>query len=441
MSAARAAVVGALALLLSGCQTFDDWMGTPEVPLPGERVPVSQASDALTVAGGELVGIQVPAPIENASWSQPGGNPANAPAHLLASGSLRKAWSSSAGTGSSGQGRLTAPPIVVGGRVFVLDAAATVTALSADGGQRAWRAALTPQGEDAEEGFGGGIAADFGRVIVATGFGEVFGLDPSTGQDLWSRDLGLPIRSSPTAANGRVYIVTVNNEVHCLDIETGEVVWDFRRYSDDAGVLANTSPAVDAGVVVVPYRSGELLAFDAATGKPLWGDALTRTGRQSAVAAINDIAGRPAIAGGTVYAVSHSGRLVAIDLKTGGRRWAKNVASTQTPWVAGDTVYVVTLDGTVSAIGAADGKARWVQRLPHFQDPESRKDPILYSGPVLAGGRLLVVSSTGELIAIAPETGQIAERTSIDEPFYIPPIVAGGTVYLLSDDATLIALR
>lgn len=427
-----------LGVLLSGCTVADDWFGETETPLPGERIAVSADNDALRAEGGT---ISLPAPVSNTSWSQPGGEASNAPGHLAARSSLSRGWSADAGEGSSSDGKLTAPPIVVGGVIYVLDAAAHVSALSADRGRRIWRVNLTPEGEEPEEGYGGGVAADFGRIVAATGFGDVFGLDPANGRELWRRNLGLPIRAAPTAADGRVFVITVNNEVHALDIETGEVLWDFRRYSESAGVLANTSAAVADGVVVVPYKSGELLAFEAASGKPKWGDALTRTGARSAAANINDIAGRPAISAGGVFAVSASGRFAAIDFKSGRRLWAKNIASTQTPWVAGDTVFVVTTGAEVVALARKDGTVIWVAKLPLFGDPDDREDRIVYSGPVVAGGRVLVVSSKGNLYALSPSTGAIQTQADAGSGFYIPPVVARGNIYLLSDNAQLVALR
>jgi len=434
----RSFVVAGLALALAGCSTFDGWFGEEQAPLPGERIAIAADVDVLEVDGGEVT---ISSAVNNSSWAQPGGTANNAPGNLAARSSLSRAWAASAGSGSSGSGKLTAPPIVVAGVVYVLDAGASVSAHSARSGKRIWRVNLTPEGEDSSEGYGGGLAADFGRIIVATGFGDVYSLDPANGSKLWRRNLGLPIRSAPTATNGKVFVVTVNNEVHTLDIETGEVAWNFRRYSESAGVLANTSPAVQGKTVVVPYKSGELLAFDTDTGKPKWGDALTRTGRFSSVGAINDIAGRPAISGGSVFAVSHSGRLAAIDLKSGRRLWAKNIASTQTPWVAGNAVFVVTTGAQVIALNTKDGNIIWVRKLPLWGDPEDKEDRIVYSGPVLAGGRLLVTSSDGDLIALQPQTGAVARQSSAGGGFYIPPVVAGGSVYLLSDSAQLIAMR
>ena len=93
----------------------------------------------------------------------------------------------------------------------------------------------------------------------------------------------------------------------------------------------------------------------AANGRRLWADSLSRAGRVTSLSAINDIAGRPVIDGGVVYAASHSGVLAAIDLRTGQRIWARAFASTQTPWVAGDVLYAVSVDGELAAFDRATG--------------------------------------------------------------------------------------
>ncbi len=423
----------------TGCG-MDVWLGGEEILIPGERISVIERKDTLEITGSTQP-VNVPQAEVNHNWLQPGGNAANAPVHLATSATFAHGWSASVGTGSSGYGRLTSSPIVIGEVVYSLDAAAHVTAISARDGKQIWRISLALENEDPEGGFGGGLTADFGRIIAATGFGQVIGIDPASGEQLWRRTLGLPIRAAPTASNGRVFVITVNNEVHCLDIETGKVIWDFRRYSESAGVLANTSPAVFENTVVVPYRSGELFAFDVATGKPKWSDVLTRTGAQSSAASINDITGRPVIADGLVFAVSYSGRLVAINLKDGVRAWERNLASTQTPWVAGRHLFVVALDGRITALSTTDGSVKWVTALPKYENLTEQKGRILYSGPILAGGRLILVSSSGVLIELTPEFGAILSQTSLEKRFYIPPVVASGSMYLLSDDATLIAMR
>jgi outer membrane protein assembly factor BamB len=144
---------------------------------------------------------------------------------------------------------------------------------------------------------------------------------------------------------------------------------------------------------------------------------------------------------GLVIAISQSGRLVAVDLRSGLRLWDQEIPSTQMPWVAGDYIYIVTVDAEVVCLRRGDGRIRWVTSLPRFEDPEEREDPILWSGPVLAGDRLVVTASDGVALAISPYTGDILGRQDVPGGVRLPPIVANGTMYLLTTNAELIALK
>ncbi len=55
----------------------------------------------------------------------------------------------------------------------------------------------------------------------------------------------------------------------------------------------------------------------------------------------------------------------------------------------------------IAALTRDGGKVKWVTPLTQYHD-EARKRPVLWSGPVLAGDRLLVGGTLGELLAVSP---------------------------------------
>ena len=69
------------------------------------------------------------------------------------------------------------------------------------------------------------VAYDAGRVYVATGFGRVTALNPATGKKLWEKVIGIPIRSSPTAAQNKVFVLTTSGRFFCLKGDNGEIIW------------------------------------------------------------------------------------------------------------------------------------------------------------------------------------------------------------------------
>jgi outer membrane protein assembly factor BamB len=402
-----------------------------EIPLAGKRISVIQQENITSDLAAANRPIVLPQPQANESWSQPGGTATNAPGHLALNGSVKSAWNANIGTGSSFYGKLTASPIVYDGRVFTLDAAGKVTALSASGGAVAWRASTTPPNEKDQEGFGGGLAADSGRIYAATGFGQVVALEAKSGKKLWEKNLGSPVRASPTAAGERVFVVTKEGQVFCLSGSDGAELWNFQGQSERASILVNASPAVDGDTVVVPYPTGDVVALRVSTGQPVWSESLARSRTASSLSAMSDAA-RPALAGGVVYAAGHAGRMIATSQKSGERLWSLTVASIQPPWVAGDSVFVVDTGGQVMAITRNDGKIQWATKLP---------GNVTWSGPVLAGSRLWLTSSKGQLASVEAANGKVASTQDLGSPIYIAPVIAGGRMYVLTDNAKLLAFN
>ena len=438
--ALRLAAVGALCLGLGACEDF--WLGLDqEDSLPGERISVL-ALDASLEADPSVASLQVrlPRPYINQAWSQPGGSPTHAMYHLSLGAPLSVAWSAAVGEGSSDERRILSQPIVAEGRVYTMDSASIVSAFDAESGKTLWRIDLDIDEED-EGFFGGGVAYNDGQIYATTGLGRVFVVDALTGAFVWEQKVPAPIRAAPAVSGGRVFVLTLDNQVFALDEETGEVLWDHSGIQETAGLLGTASPAVGGSTVVVPYSSGEIFGLLAENGRELWGDSLSAVRRIDPIADLAHIRGMPVIDRGIVVAISHSGRMVAIDERRGARAWDIDLGGIEMPWVAGDFIYVLTNESQVVCLTRRDGRVRWVKQLRRFGDEEDLKDPIQWVGPVLAGDRLIVAGSHRKAEAISPYTGQVLGSIDLPGAPAVAPVVAGNTLYFLIEDATLLALR
>ncbi len=455
----------AASLLVSGCSTFDfmdSWFsGTSKSKLKGERISVMTADESLK-SDPEMASVKVvlPRPYVNGEWPNPGGYASNAMYHLAAPGAFKKIWEADVGQGSTSESRLTAPPVVAGGRVFVLDAAATVHALDARDGTELWSASLAPKGGDTSwlntlslgmfgednrtdptKGFGGGLAFDKGRLFATSGFGQVVAFSAQNGGRLWRTDLGVPIVNAPTVNGGRVFVSSEDNHFVALAQNDGRKLWDHQGISEAAGILSSTSAAVAGEFVIVPYTSGELYAIRVQNGRPAWNDMLTRSGQVTALSELDDIAGRPVVDRDMVFAISHSGLMAAISLSTGDRVWTRDIGGIQTPWAAGDFVYVLTTDSQLICLQRKDGRVKWIAQLDRWENPETKDGAVVWAGPVLVSNRLIIVSNTGAIAAISPYTGKELGRDEFEGGSMIAPVVANGTLYLLTKHAKLMALK
>lgn len=435
---ATALAVLLLSLSLAGCGLFEK---DKKVPLPGERIPVLLLDRDLEpdpqIADLDVI---LPPPEANDSWPQPGGYPNHAMQHLLISEMPARAWAVSIGEGSSTQVRLTAQPVVAEGRIYTLNADGEVRAFDASSGNRIWDAEVVPEDED-DGVIGGGVSYYEGRLFVATGAAEILALDSATGNEIWRRSVSSPLRTGPTVTAGRVFAVSVDNQIHVLASDDGRELWTYAGISESAALLGNGSPAVAGDIVVAPFSSGELVALRIENGRPIWNDSLLAVRRVNAVSSLADIRGNPVIDRGKVFAISHAGRMLAIEQRTGVRIWDKNIGGIETPWSAGDFVFVLTTNEEIVCLSSRDGRIRWIQPLPRYEDPDEKDEQIFWVGPLLASDRLIVGSSSGKLLTMSPYDGSIIGILDVGEPIAVPPVVANGTLYVLTEDGDLIAYR
>ncbi len=410
--------------VLSACsqtsEIVEGLLGEKDVRLPGKREDIFATSGA-RVSDEPVV---VPPEVRNTSWAQPGGRASNANHNLALGRPIRKAFSVSAGVGSDSDGSLSAPPVVIGGRIFVLDAKGNVTGMSAASGKRLWRTSLVPKGEDADVGFGGGLCSDGAALYAATGFGEVVALDPATGRVLWRQKLEMPFRTAPVVASGRIYVRDLGNTLYCLSAAGGAEQWRQQGDRARASIISASAPAVGEGVVVAPFSTGDVAAFTPG-GATLWSENI------GAPDAISDIAGRPVIYKGLVHVIPAAGSFTTFRLRSGQEVWSLRTGGRNTPWLAGDYLFVITGKKRLSAVNRRTGGVRWTVTMPEGA----------WSGPVMGGGRLLAVSSKGVLAEFSPQTGQLMNKHDIGEKAFIAPVIANATLYVLANDGSLIAFR
>jgi outer membrane protein assembly factor BamB len=456
----RLVVALSAASLLGGCGILGG-SDRPTTPTVGERIAVL-GTEGQVEADPQIadVPVTVPAPVVNPDWAQSGGNASKSLGHVALGDALGQAWSSSIGSGTSAIARLASEPVVAEGRVYTIDTRATVRAFNADTGEQVWSTQVRGENSPSEALFGGGVAYDSGRIYATNGAGDAAALDASTGAIAWMVKPGGPLRGAPTVGNENVYVISQDNQLFALAIANGETRWTGSGSFEQAGVFGTAAPAFAQSTVVAGFSSGELTAYRYENGQVVWQDALARTGISTVVGTISDIDADPVIDQGRVFAVGQGGRMVAVELITGQRAWEINIAGISTPWVAGDWIFVITDRAQLLAIARASGRIRWISQLPAFRRPPRQREatrteqaqgrtgrvrpgqgPIFWRGPVLAGNRLVLTSSTGQVAFVSPVDGTVLSTMETRRPTSFAPVVANNTLYILDDEGRLTAWR
>jgi outer membrane protein assembly factor BamB len=439
-----AAAVVAIAAGVSGCGHIHNPFSKASVggkyTGTGERISVIAFDQTLRVSDSlKGADFYIPDPQPITAWPTPGGTPEQSVEHVDAGHDFAIAWRARFGQASNRGWHVTAPPVAADGRIYVMDGGATVSAHDLNTGREIWRRDLAVRSKRNRESFGGGLVFDDGKVFVASGYRFVAALDAATGKLLWRTMVEAPIHAAPSVAAGRVVVESTDDNLMTFEEATGAQGWAYQALAEPARILQATSPAVSGDAVVASFASGELVALQASNGNGLWTDVLSKSNRNSALSEIRDIPGRPVIYKGDVYAVSHSGLFTAIDLRTGAQRWSLPVTAISTPWPAGDVVYVTDTAGEVICASRESGQIYWIVDLN--KNVKKDKDRGVWSGPILASGHLIVVSSRGEARALNPKTGAAERSLKLGAEALMTPIAVNGRLYIAAQNAELIAIR
>lgn len=438
----RATIALALLATLGGCSLFGrHGDGGPKTAVLGNRIAVLNiAGDVVVDPSLADVPVVVPEPVINAEWNQPGGNATKSMGNPSLAAALQQGWTTNIVGGDITQ-RIGSPPVISGGKMFIVDADAVVHGYDATTGARLWQTALDTTKRDKVVLFGGGVSVDGDKVFATTGRGDAAALDSATGKLVWKVRPGGPLRGAPAIGGGNIYVLTQDNQIYALNPATGATVWTVSATLQTSGVFGVGTPAIAQGTVVAGFSSGELSALRFENGRIVWQDQLSRTSISTSVSVISDIDASPVVDQGKVYAIGQGGRMVAMDLVSGQRLWELTIGGINTPWLAGEWLFVVTDEAKLICIARTTGKIRWISQLPRFRDPKKKDKPISWYGPTLAGGRLLVVSDRGQMVNVAIADGAIGTSVKAGKGFYLPPVVANNTLYLLDDKGKISTWR
>ena len=317
------------------------------------------------------------------------------------------------------------------------------------------------------------------------GTDTVFCLAVETGRKVWSYSYPCGIgsypgpRATPTVDNGFVYTESREGHLFCLDAETGKPRWakhlvkDFRVNPptwDFAG-----SPVVFADKLIL--NAGKAgIALDKASGEMLWGGGGGPGGYATPVLA--ELSGKAAAVIFGRNAVS------GIELATGGELWSfpwqtESDVNAADPLVMGEAVFVasaygvgcalydvrgnrptvrwqskafrthfssfVTLDGHIYGI---DGDARQpgagtLRCLDARTGSEAWSARVGFGSVIAAGGRLIVLGSSGVIITVESTPSayrELARGLLPRDQYWTPPAFSRGKLYVRNLRGDLFAI-
>ncbi len=257
---------------------------------------------------------------------------------------------------------------------------------------------------DIDDQITGGVTVDelSQTAVISTRSGLVMAFDSNTGDKRWEQQLSGTVLTPALISNNRVVLSATNGFLHGLSLQTGQSVWQFATQVPDISIRGSAAPTLlDDKTALLATADGRLHAVTIDSGLPLWSRRIGVGTGSSEVERMSDVDATPIIDNNQMYAISYSGQLIGIDLKTRGVLFVNELASLKEVAVNAKQVIATSLDGKVVAYDRTSGQMLW------------ESDALSYrklTNPVMIGNYIAVGDFDGVIHLFDPATGNIVSR-------------------------------
>lgn len=331
--------------------------------------------------------------------------------------------------------------------MVVLDRKGVLRAFSLDEGKLLWKVS-TPKApktnlfnllDEPNFFFSGGMVNDGDVVYLTDGSEFVSAFNITNGTKVWSTNLDSISRGIPLVVNELVLVQTANNSVYALDKNNGSLKWLKPGVSEDDDVSSFTSnnlAKINNDIVAMQSNNHSIALINAKDGSVVGNisysvyDTYIKT--EETVLANAPIFDHSS---GILFALTEDGTILALDCKNYRKLWSNYFNVRKPFWISGDYIFAVNDGGQLLAIDKKTGGLYWVKDMA-----ESKSSVIAheinpydaYSAPIVMGDVVTVVRYDGVLLGYDPKTGELIKQLRIDNRSTLPIILHNNIFYVLS---------
>ncbi len=352
--------------------------------------------------------VKIANPIQNKTWIMPFYNIQNNQPNLIVNQIDKPIWDNRISKASQPKNNTLPTTLVNVDAIYQLDNNYALTKTDLQSGKQLWQLNLAKNKQ-------GLSLALSNKTVLALSTDGVLTAVSLDGKQLWQKDLQVTTRAPLVADNTSVYLITTHNQFIVLNIQNGNELWRYQTTKTNTGLTTMAPPAKKDNILVVPFATGEVIAFDADSGLLTWIQMLVGN-RPQDLTQIPQIAAAPVIDDTTVYLTGNANLTAAYDLYSGETKWTNDFASIITPIISGNTLFLITTNNELLALEKTTGKIFWRKTIHPDENTTWHSLSLI--------NNQLVLTTTNKMVFINVENGQTEQIKK--KSVYAKPVVANG---------------
>lgn len=335
-------------------------------------------------------------------------------------------WEASVGDGYDGK-NVNLLPAVTEDSVYAADRKGVIQAYNRQSGERRWEV-------ESDLVFTAGPVFHRGLIVLGTSDAEIAAFSIADGSLLWKTSVSSEIFALPTIADGVVVIRGTDGQIIGLDEKDGHILWHHERTAPPLAVRSKGGPLVVKNTVFDGYGSGKLIALNLKTGQTEWEVTVALAHGRSEIDRLLDINATPVVKGDTLYVSGYQAGIAAVALKDGEVQWRQERFYSSNGLSSNkDALFLSDANSDVWRIDMRNGSDMWKQKALHqrrLTPPAPIRDKLVVGD--LEGYVHVLSQDTGALLARLPLDGSAIEAT---------PVVFDNHVYVYTSGGKLAALN
>ena len=298
-----------------------------------------------------------------------------------------------------------------------------VAAINADTGAELWR---TNVGQK----LSAGVGSDGQLAAVVTEEGYLVAV--SQGKEQWRKRLPNRVYTAPLVAGARVFVQSADRSVLAFDAATGNPLWSQSKTSESlvlrqSGVLTAYQDTLIAGV------SGRFVGIDPNSGTVRWEVPIASPRGTNDVERLVDLVGPSTRNNDVVCARAYQASVGCVDVGQARLMWTAKATGAVGIASNAEQVFGSESNGTVQAWSRRDGSKQWsTQRLQLRQ----------LTAPLALGRSVVVGDSSGLVHMLSKDDGTPLNRLTTDSSgIAATPVVVADTLVVLTRNGGVYGFR
>jgi outer membrane protein assembly factor BamB len=322
--------------------------------------------------------------------------------------------------------QLKLPPIHENGVLYLAEPSGEIYAIDITTGDTLWSV-------DTESPLSGGPGIGEGLLAVGTMEAELIILNSKDGAERWRKRVGSEVLSVPAIGGGFVVCRTGDGGVAAYAIESGERHWVYDRTVPVLSLRGNSSPQISDSLVVSGFAGGKLVGLALDAGIVAWEASISTPKGRTELERVVDIDAELKLVEGTAYVAAFQGQVAAVSESSGVVLWRRDLSSHAGLDASWRQLFVTDDEDHIWSLDATNGATLWQQKAMHARR---------LTAPAMAGDYLVVGDLDGYVHWLSQEDGHQMARTKVGtDAIRYQPLVVEDQIYILDEGGTLTALK